>query len=72
MDASTTNASGGLGQFAIGTFVADGSTQVVTLAQGSSLNAMQLRNISNMGVPDGGSTAGLIGLALAALAVARA
>lgn len=74
LDANTTNAGGGIGQFGIGTFVADGTTQVVTFASGftSVLNGVQLRLTGTAsGVPDGGSAAGLLGLALAALALAR-
>lgn len=71
LDANTTNANGGLGQFVIGTFVADGATQVVTFAQGSVFNGMQLRQTGTVSAPDGGSAAGLLGLALAALGLAR-
>ena len=50
LDANTTNAVGGLGQFAIGTFTASGTSQPFTLAETSGgsnplINALQLRAV---------------------------
>ncbi len=48
LDANTTDTNGGVGQFALGTFVANASTQVITFTNSSDtplLNAFQLRAI---------------------------
>jgi hypothetical protein len=50
LDANTTNTVGGLGQFAIGTFTASGTSQPFTLAETSGgfnplINALQLRAV---------------------------
>lgn len=61
---NTTNLDGGLGQFAVGTFVADASSQVITFSpsggafQSAQLNGFQLRNVGP--VPEPGSA--LVGM----------
>jgi hypothetical protein len=60
LTANTTNTIGGLGQYAIGTFVADDSTQVVryngfTSAFGPVINGFQLRNITPTTAPEPGT-----------------
>lgn len=48
VDWNTTNAIGGLGQFVIGTFTADGPTQVITFSASKDavINGFQLRDLS--------------------------
>jgi hypothetical protein len=63
---------GGLGQFVIGTFVADASSQVLTMERGEvggGLNGFQLRSVA-ASVPEPGTLA-LLGLGFAGLASAR-
>ena len=61
---NTTNVDGGLGQFAVGTFVADASSQVITFSpnggpfQSAQLNGFQLRSVGP--VPEPGSA--LVGM----------
>lgn len=61
LDYNNTDASGGLGQFVIGTFIADATSQVITYESNNSMiNAVQLRAI-----PEPGSAAllGMVGVA---------
>jgi hypothetical protein len=74
---NVSGADGGLGQFALGSFTADASTQVVTfnpvisgVFNFAELNAFQLRQISGpAGVPETGGTLALLALALGGLAL---
>jgi hypothetical protein len=73
LDANTTNAVGGLGQFAIGTFTASGATQPFTLAETGGagnnplINALQVR-----AVPEPSTCASLLaGLACGGYVVVR-
>lgn len=73
---NTTTAFGGLGQFAIGTFVADADSQVIAFAPGSpggqiSINAVQLRDITPAAAVPAPATLALLGLGLLALGYAR-
>jgi len=68
LNATSNGATGGLGQFAVGTFAADATSQVITFSQGGSLNGLQLRDITPAAVPEPGSLtlmavgiAGLVG-----------
>jgi autotransporter-associated beta strand protein len=60
LDFNDTNAAGGLGQFAIGVFPANSTTQAFTLDGNASsqINAIQLRDVTNLGnwVGTGGTT----------------
>ncbi len=60
LDFNDTNAAGGLGQFAIGVFLANSTTQAFTLDGNTSsqINAIQLRDVTNLGnwVGTGGAT----------------
>lgn len=76
LDWNNTNAAGGVGQYAIGTFVADGTSQQVTfLTAGNQaiISGFQLRQTSTVSasVPDGGSTLALLGMAFTGLGVLR-
>ncbi|EDY16488.1 protein of unknown function DUF1555 [Chthoniobacter flavus Ellin428] len=64
LNTNTTSAIGGLGQYDIGTFVADGSTEAIQFNAPGGLNAFQLRQTST--VPEPG-TAALLTCALGAL-----
>lgn len=69
LDPNTTNASGGLGQYVIGTFTASGSTRTFTMnSSGSnapSLSAFQVRDITPIPGPGGAAVVALFGTALA-------
>lgn len=68
-------ATGGLGQFAIGTFVADGATQTLTFSGSvqDTFNGFQLRNTAPpASVPDGGGTLVLLGLAMSGMLMPKA
>lgn len=70
------HAQGGLGEWVLGSFTADGATQTITFAgdgDGGFLNAFQLRQIpaTTNTVPDTGSTLVLLGCAMSLLAFAR-
>ncbi|MEO6870752.1 MAG: VPDSG-CTERM sorting domain-containing protein [Chthoniobacterales bacterium] len=69
----TYGAEGGLGQFAIGTFVADSHTRVISysISEIGFLNAFQLRELPAGSVPEGGATLGFLALGLAGLAFLR-
>jgi hypothetical protein len=68
LDPNITNAVGGLGQFAIGSFTADNTTQAIAFSAGSTISAMQVRlPASSRSVPDSGTTLALFGVALASL-----
>ena len=60
LDYNSTNAAGGVGQFSIGIFVANAATQAFTMLGNAStqLNALQLREVTNIGawVGSGGAT----------------
>lgn len=60
LDYNDTNAAGGLGQFALGVFLANSATQAFTLDGNTSsqINAIQLRDVTNLGnwVGTGGAT----------------
>lgn len=68
---------GGIGQFALGSFTATGTTEIVRFTRGSGdsvpiINAFQLRDITPTApVPESGSTLLLLLLALGALLVVR-
>ena len=68
LGSNTTAALGGVGQFAIGTFIADATTQqVITFAEGGGgsdiLNGFQLRQVAAAAVPEPGSAlAGMLAL----------
>lgn len=69
LDANVTNLVGGLGQFAIGTFTASGTTQTFALTEPSDyqplINGLQLRAVT---VPEPSTVAfGAVGVGLAAL-----
>jgi len=51
LDYNTTDAGGGLGQYSIGRFMADASTQLLTMTGNAStqLNAIQVREVTNIG-----------------------
>ncbi len=64
LNATSNGATGGLGQFAVGTFAADATSQVITFSQGGALNGLQLRDITPAAVPEPGSlTLMAVGLA---------
>lgn len=68
LDPNTTNASGGLGQYVIGTFTASGVTRTFTMnSSGSapSLSAFQVRDITPIPGPGGAAVVALYGTALA-------
>ena len=69
LDPNTTNASGGLGQYVIGTFTASGVTRTFTMnSSGSnapSLSAFQVRDITPIPGPGGAAVVALFGTALA-------
>ena len=70
LDTNPTNTDGGLGEFAIGTFTASSTTEVITfqnLDVISLISGFQLRQIGSAAVPDSGSTFGLLSVALFAL-----
>jgi hypothetical protein len=70
LDPNTINGSGGLGQFAIGTFTADSASQVINFSGGGSpivLNGFQLRNVT-VPTPEP-STYAMMALGLVALCV---
>ena len=72
LNSNPSNAPGGLGQFALGTFVADATTsQAITFAASSDavLNGFQLRKTADPVVPEPGTA--LFGLALLAPALTR-
>lgn len=66
-------AAGGLGQFQLGTFTADATTQSImfNFVEVGYLNAFQLRQIPRgpVGVPDGGTTLGLLALGVGGLLI---
>ena len=68
LDPNTANASGGLGQYVIGTFTASGSTRTFTMnSSGSdapSLSAFQVRDITPIPGPGGAAVVALFGTAL--------
>jgi hypothetical protein len=66
---NTSLTTGGVGQFAIGTFVANATTQTITFNSTSSsiFNGAQLRQTVTASVPDTGSTLALLSLSTAAL-----
>jgi hypothetical protein len=67
LDPNLSNVNGGLGQFAIGSFTADGATQTLAFTAGS-ISAIQLRQTSGAStVPDAGGTLAMLGAALAGL-----
>jgi hypothetical protein len=68
-NAITLSARTGLGEYALGTFVADATSQTFTLnspagATAPLINALQLRDITPTGVPDTASTLPIVGLSL--------
>jgi hypothetical protein len=69
LDPNTTNASGGLGQYVIGTFTAGSVTRTFTMnSSGSnapSLSAFQVRDITPIPGPGGAAVVALFGTALA-------
>ncbi len=71
LDSNPTDLDGGLGQFAIGIFVADAATQTILFsgADLAALNAIQLRSTpaNTPSVPDSGTTVLMLGIALSAL-----
>jgi hypothetical protein len=69
--ANTPNVDGSLGQFAIGTFVADNATQQVAFTGNNNrwVNAVQLRRLSPAVVPEPGTA--LFGLGLMGVALVR-
>jgi hypothetical protein len=69
LDPNVTDTVGGLGQFAIGAFTANATTQLVTFSQNSVVDAVQLRQITQpiRSVPESGPTLGLFGLVCAGL-----
>lgn len=72
LDSNADHAQGGLGQFALGTFTADSTTEVInfTISEVGFLNAFQLRELQgSVGVPESGATFSLLALALGALAI---
>ncbi len=72
LNPNLTNAAGGLGQFAIGSFTADNATQTIAFSAGATISAMQVRSTSpSSSVPDAGSTLVLFGVALATVAGVR-
>ena len=74
LSSNTGSADGGLGQFVTGTFTADALTQDVSFlgdGDGGFLNAFQLRQLGASGVPETGSTFGLLAGALVGVAVLR-
>ena len=74
---NATNAEGGVGQFAIGTFIADATTQQISFPDSASaaslINGFQLRQTSSTPspVPDGGATAALLALSMLGLVAIR-
>ncbi len=60
LDYDSTNAAGGVGQFSVGLFAANAATQAFTLLGNASsqMNALQLRDVTNLGawVGTGGAT----------------
>jgi len=70
LSSNTTGLAGGLGQFAIGTFIADSASQQITfpgdVLHQELINGFQLRQLGQVTVPDTGSTALLLSLALLA------
>jgi len=74
LDSNTTDATGGLGQYVIGTFMADGPTQNIVFTHpvnnnvSGVINAFQLRELTV--VPEPGTA--LFGLALMGVALVRA
>ena len=74
LNTNPTGTDGGLGQFALGSFTADATTQVITfnnLDFISIVNGFQLRQTSVASVPEGGSTFALLALALGGLVIGR-
>jgi len=75
LDYNTTNAHGGLGQFAIGTFIADNASQQISFNAGvispTFINGFQLRATGAIGtaVPEPGSA--LVGLMVLGLCGTR-
>jgi hypothetical protein len=69
LDPNTANASGGLGQYVIGTFTASGSTRTFTMNSSvfgtPSLSAFQVRDITPIPGPGGAAVVALFGTALA-------
>lgn len=68
LDYNSTNAAGGVGQFAVGTFIADSSTQVITFSNSADwpvVNAFQLRAIPEP------ATAGMLAAGLVCLLARR-
>jgi hypothetical protein len=69
LDPNTTNASGGLGQYVIGTFTADGVSRTFTMNSSGfnapSLSAFQVRDVTPIPGPGGAAVVALFGTALA-------
>jgi len=73
LNCNTTGLSGGLGQYVIGTFVADSAMQQIIFGSDfqSVLNGFQLRQLDGIGVPETGSMLVLLGGVLLGLAAAH-
>jgi hypothetical protein len=73
LNANPSLTEGALGQYGLGTFIADSTSQVIAFsaADNSTINGFQLRLIGAVGVPDSGTTLGLLALSLGVLAIPR-